>query len=453
VFKRLAIGPGVSPAKFHENVCDFGIVYGLALQGLGLARIESNLLPRSIARSMAWAGKGRYFIAAACMLLAVSLLCFARTGLDRMSHAKNGPVRQKIASVLRAVQQTSQKLQEIENKGSEYEAKIEKEFKPFKYREVLPVLHETIISALPNEKNNPKQAKLYRAFANGDVEGVLETPRKQRKQLFITNMSVYFSTDLAAAQFGGADLWRRSRGTLGVGDELEEEYYDEFSEEYEMMGAYEYGLPAFGLGAQAVEEKKLGFVLTIAGYSPHENIDELIYPAGVGNNQDQWGFVTRLLHLDDFVDGDSPFELYEPTDPNQFNIDTGEVSLDVQMPSGIGVEDFRETKVIQPGQKTEGVEWILVDPMTNETISKFAVLDEDGKPKLYRGEEVYEVNDHWFVLNVKFMWRAGHRPEALYEAAQPQMPGQPMLQTSGSPVAPPSSQPPAGRKQVPEFNL
>jgi type IV pilus assembly protein PilM len=72
-FKRIGMGPGVSPAKFHENVCDFGVVYGLALQGLGLARIESNLLPRNIARSMAWASKGRYFVAAACMLLAVSV--------------------------------------------------------------------------------------------------------------------------------------------------------------------------------------------------------------------------------------------------------------------------------------------------------------------------------------------------------------------------------------------
>jgi type IV pilus assembly protein PilM len=424
-FKRLAIGPGVSPAKFHESVCDFGIVYGLALQGLGLARIENNLLPSSIARSMAWAGKGRYFIAAACMMLVVSLLCLARTGLDGMNYTKNSPVRQRIGSVLNVIQETNQKLQDIERQGSEHEAKIEKEFKPFDYREVLPVLHETIISALPNEKNNPGQAKLYRAFSNGEVEGVLETPRKQRKQLFITNMSVYFSTDLATAQFGGADMFRKSRGTPGIGDEYEDEYMDE-EYEMEMMGAYEYGLPGFGLGGALVEEKKLGFVITIAGYSPHENIDELIYPAGVENYQDRWGYVTRLLHLDDFVDGNSPFELYEVTDPNQFNLATGEVSLDAEMPSGIGVEDYRETKVIQPGQ-SEGIEWILVDPMTNETVSKVAVLDEDGKPKLYRGMEVYEVNDHWFILNVKFVWR--EVPESVKEAAQPQLPGQMMGQT------------------------
>jgi len=33
-FKRLAVGAGVSAAKFHENVADFGVVYGLGLQGL-----------------------------------------------------------------------------------------------------------------------------------------------------------------------------------------------------------------------------------------------------------------------------------------------------------------------------------------------------------------------------------------------------------------------------------
>ena len=67
-FKRLVVGPGISAAKFHGSVSDFGVVYGLGLQGLGMARIESNLLPTSIARSMAWAGKMKYFVGAAVPL-------------------------------------------------------------------------------------------------------------------------------------------------------------------------------------------------------------------------------------------------------------------------------------------------------------------------------------------------------------------------------------------------
>ena len=67
----LAIAPGLSSAKFHESVADFGVVYGLGLQGLGMARIESNLLPTSVARSMAWAGKTKFFIGAAVLFLLV----------------------------------------------------------------------------------------------------------------------------------------------------------------------------------------------------------------------------------------------------------------------------------------------------------------------------------------------------------------------------------------------
>ena len=74
VFKKLAIGADVPAAKFGENVCDFGVVYGLALQGLGMAGIESNLLPRSMVRSKAWAGKSRWFLGAACILFAASAI-------------------------------------------------------------------------------------------------------------------------------------------------------------------------------------------------------------------------------------------------------------------------------------------------------------------------------------------------------------------------------------------
>ncbi len=450
-FKRLAIGPGVSPAKFHENVCDFGIVYGLALQGLGLARIESNLLPRNIARSMAWASKGKYFIAAACMLLAVSLLCFARTGLDKMNYNKNSSVRGNTMGVLDIVQQAKDKLQEIESEGEKYEAIIEKELEPFNYREMIPRLHEIIISALPNEKNNdnPKQAKLYKAFAEGDVEGILEIPRKAREQIFITAMETYFSSDLAAAQFGGADLWRRSRGTPGgvegEGYEMMEEYEYEMMMEMERMGG-QYGqyYPMFGFGAETAEEKMPGFVVTIAGYSPHAKIAELMDPYGVEDNKDKWGLVTRLLHLDEFVaDGNSPFELYKKSDPNQFKLEIGEVSWEVEMPAGIGIRDVRYKPTPPGSTQEESAEWILIDPMTKELISKIPEWDEKGRPKLDRmGMPVHTVNDRWFVLNVKFVWVDA--PEAV-KAVAPTFPGMPgMLGRPGmvSPAAPQS--PPSG---------
>ncbi len=446
-FKRLAIGPGVSPAKFHENVCDFGIVYGLALQGLGLAKIESNLLPRTIARSMAWASKGKYFIAAACMLLAVSLLCFARTGLDGMNYNKNSQVRQRIGGILNTVEQAKQRLEDEKRKGSQYEAIITKEFEPFKYRNMIPYLHEIIVSALPNEKNNPKQARLYKAFAEGDVEGVMEIPREERKQIFITNMSTFFSSDLATAQFGGADLFRRTRGTPGAegdGYEMMEEYEYEMMMEMERMGG-QYGLyypDMYGMGG-TTEEKIPGFVVTVAGYSPYGKnaieLGDLLDPHGVDDNKDKWGFVTRLLHLDEFVaDGTSPFEVYKKTDPNQFKLEIKEVSFEEQMPAGIGIMDVRYKPTPPGSTQQEEAEWVLVDPMTKELISKIAEWDENGRPKLdRRGMPVHTTNDHYFVLNIKFVWVDA--PESV-KAKAPELPSYMRGRTTmGSTTAPQSS--------------
>ncbi|MBL7152958.1 MAG: type IV pilus assembly protein PilM [Phycisphaerae bacterium] len=421
-FKRLAIGSGVPAAKFGENVCDFGVVYGLGLQGLGMAGIESNLLPRSMIRSMAWAGKSRWFVGAACMLLAVSVMALGRTLFDRMSHTKNNATRMQNQSILNDAKQASQNTSDEEAKIAEHRDAIEKEFEPFKYREVIPALHETILSALPNAGNNPSQAGLYAAFARGDVEAVTQIPRKQRMQIFVTNMSVHFVKDLATARFGstGVSQSRRSgysyRSSRDDGDDYpaggERNPYSRIrastAREYSR-----YADPAVGTVDETVVEQKAGFVVTISGYSPYESIEALIDPPNVGNRPDRWGFVTRLLHLDDFVaDGNSPFELYGKGNPDHFKpqiepVEVGGVSGGAMMPPGIGEVSIKPMTiaVTRPGDSSGQSNVVLVDPMTKEIISKVPELDANGNPRRIRGEPVYQVNDHWFVLDMKFAWR------------------------------------------------
>jgi len=462
-FKRLGMGPGVSPAKFHENVSDFGIVYGLALQGLGLARIESNLLPRNIARSMAWASKDKYFIAAACILFAVSLLCFARTGLDKMNYTKNAQVRQKIAMSLKNVDDAKVKYEKEKDQGTEFDATIDKEFKPFEYREIIPLLHETIISALPNEKNNPEQAELYKAFSSGDVKTIKEIPRKERKQVFITGMTIYFTNELAGAKFGGADIFRKQRGNESGG--MEDGGMDEY--EYAMMMEAEMGMSRGGMyefnpmgpmaGAGAAEEKNSGFVVQVLCYSPYgrsvTELGALIDPHSVENQQNKWGFITRLAHLDDMVeDANSPFELYKKEDPEQFNLEIKEVALDGEMPEGIGIWEEIIDETTQTGSRAGALarNWILIDPMTRETINKVSVLDENGKPKLYRGQPVSQVNDHWFVLNAKFLWRDAPEPPA--KPTTSQYGGMMSTQRPGTSAPSPSSGS-SGKSKLPDLDM
>jgi len=416
-FKRLAISSDVSAAKFHESVCDFGIVYGLALQALGLARIESNLLPRAIARSMTWAGKAKYFTAAACVLLLVSVLSFARTFFDSKLYSAKADIRQKNSDLIGDARQAINNDKAEKSKGSGYEAIIEKELEPFKHRDVIPRLHQTIISALPNEENTKdvRQKKLYKAFVAGDVEAVLEIPRKERKQIFVTSMSVYFVDDVNTAQFGDVDYMMERRSRTEVYDRDAEEYFAEYE------GYTEEELRARGIISDAVEEEevkeKAGFMVTIAGYSPYENILKLMDPAGVEDDPDGWGFITRLKHLGDvnspFGDVNSPstFRLYKRGEVAHFKLETDAVGLDAKTRQNPAVERIlqgfeREVSSRERKETVSRETYFLRDPMTKEIVSKVAERDEDGKVKTDRaGNVVYKVNDHWFVLNAKFIWK------------------------------------------------
>lgn len=405
-FKRLTIGEDVSKAKFHENVSDFGVVYGLALQGLGLAKIESNLLPRSVAKSMAWAGKTKYFIAAASLFLLVSVMFMIRMNLDKMRYAGNESVRREIGTVIRAAGEASGKLRTEENKASGFEAMVQKEFELFNNRNIIPQLHELIISVLPNEKNNPEQKKLYQAFKNNDVETILKIPRKQRKQIFITDMSIRYTDDVATADFAQIGMLKGGGGKIkggGIGA---------IPDMFDLMG---------GMG-RSMEDAKYkrtithpkgkkrgisedvgggpGFLITMAGYSPYEALAELIEPAGVQSDMGKWGVVTRLMNLDKVVDGNSSYQMYGRTKSEHFDLETGDVDLNAEMPVGIGIEDVRETEKIANNIT------VLIDPMTKEVISKVVEENEFGKEKLdSKGNVVYKVNDKWFILNIKLIWK------------------------------------------------
>src|SRR5262245_32842602 len=68
-FNRIA-GEAVTDAPvFKENVLSFPVAYGLALQGLGIARLSTNLLPPEISFDRKIRGKKPYAVAAAAALL------------------------------------------------------------------------------------------------------------------------------------------------------------------------------------------------------------------------------------------------------------------------------------------------------------------------------------------------------------------------------------------------
>lgn len=415
-FKQLGINSSVSAAKFHESVCDFAVVYGLGIQALGLGRIGSNLLPKSVARSMAWAAKSKWFAAAAALFLLVSVLAFARALVDRTSYAGKSGVRRQVSQLIGTARRAEQDLGTIKSESTKYEAAIQKQIDLFRYRDVIPTLQQTLLSVLPDERNTPEQRDLYRAFKNGDVETVMKTPREQRKQIFVTSMSVRYTTDVETAGFTasgfelGADV---TGGGLGGGGAP---YDDKAMMQllYGKAGASKYALSPSAmrsgiLTAKTTEAPSEGFVVTVAGYSPYKDLGKLMDPAGTGDDKNKWGIITRLMRLDEALGRDVPFELYKKTEITHFELKTGDVDLGSDIPKGIG----EKIKRSQSGEE------VLIDPMTKEVISKVAVLDEYGKKKLDRsGKPEEKVNDHWFVLNAKLKWKKAGKAEEQKKSEQ-----------------------------------
>ncbi len=450
-YKRLAIAPGLSSAKFHESIADFGVVYGLGLQGLGLARIESNLLPTSVARSMAWAGKTKFFIGAAVLFLLVSLMCLGRVGWEKITYAKEEPTRAKTKRIVAQAEEIIKSKGSVEEKRTSIQDQARKYIKLFEYREVVPKLQEILISALPNAKNNPDQRTLYEAFAAGDVAKVTTVPRPQRKQLFITHMSVYYADNLGTAQFNKTALSRRDQMTQ-MGGEESELYDQEYMAEMEKIYGKDYLVQTGMLGTTQEAAKETGFVVTIAGYSPYARYEDLLDPMGVETEPAKWGFVTRLEHLDKFLGLDpnrTPFELYS-READHFLLEKGVVDPTLEMLAGVGEVQYvqdpanPQTKApagmvgfgMQPGKP------ILVDPMTREEIGAEAIMDQFGRPAVdATNKPRLKERDHWFSLQFKLLWKNGPAgaPSPAGTAADATTVTPPVTQ----PVAPPAPKPAA----------
>jgi hypothetical protein len=356
------------------------------------------------------------------------------------------PVRDKIKSVITEAQKVESALQQQKQRTGASEAMIKKEFDLFKYRDVLPLVNQTVLRMMPNIQNSPEQADLYNAFNSGDIGRVKAIARDQRKQIFVTGLSVYYSLDLPTSRFGTAAFDRASEGRPaaggrggGKGEMSGEEYMRMLS-----GGRYKSPTSRGGRGATAARTtpgrvapgetqqptEAKGFVVSVVGYSPYKEIMELFDPPGAKDDPNKWGIVTRLMNLDRFFDGNSPFELYERTSSENFDLKTGEVDLSSDMPVGIGVR--------KAGDASDAAD-ALIDPMTKEIISKTEVVDEAGKKVKDRtGNQVYKTNDHWFVLNMKLKWK--NAPATATEAG---------AAGGVSPQPPPSEPSPAPRAPAP----
>jgi len=89
-FHSLPDASALNAPLFRENVLSFGVAFGLAVQGLGLATIQTSLLPPEILSQKILRKKRPFFVgAAACLLAAIG--CFGYAQIKRFGELAGKP--------------------------------------------------------------------------------------------------------------------------------------------------------------------------------------------------------------------------------------------------------------------------------------------------------------------------------------------------------------------------
>jgi type IV pilus assembly protein PilM len=142
-------------AAFSENILSMSAAYGLAIQALGLAQINTSLLPVEIARAMMWKKKQPWFIGAAAVLALGSVAMgmqywVNKSNFDHAMQTKGSQNTQDFTN-LNGIRQS---WDGIANSYEEAKKSLGGQFKLLTPRPILPTLWTDIMGALPQAQQN-----------------------------------------------------------------------------------------------------------------------------------------------------------------------------------------------------------------------------------------------------------------------------------------------------------
>lgn len=198
-FNTLLPSATVNAPQFQENILSFGAAYGLALQGLGQAAINSDLLPVELARVAMWRKKQVYFMATAASLLVAAVLPWGRSFLDRQALGSDRPGENpKIAERDRVVQWASgfaEEFSRVSKNTSAEEEQVKSALAMTKDRYLIPRIVNLVHQAMPElpdaflKASTPDEAQ---KLISADPRLV----RTKRKQIFIDSLVLEFAPNV-----------------------------------------------------------------------------------------------------------------------------------------------------------------------------------------------------------------------------------------------------------------
>jgi type IV pilus assembly protein PilM len=226
-YNMLSVASAENAQKLVERLPSYTVAYGLALQGLGLTHITSNLLPSEIAKAIVWRKKTPWFWAAAACLAVAAAMVWGRYFLDAgaladVAEASTSPPAMTAERALELVKGTGPgeaqqplnyarevialantlraECDALESRGAPYLQKIDriKDVQADKtlWLQILQEIH----NALPTPQNTLEKAlkdgtDAYVQFAKDTTGGI---PRGERRIIFINSIAARYSEDTRA---------------------------------------------------------------------------------------------------------------------------------------------------------------------------------------------------------------------------------------------------------------
>lgn len=195
---------------FKQQFLSFFVAYGLAIQGLDLSKVTSNLLPTEIAKQVVWRKKRPSFAAAAaCLVVAGGLIWFRQTSDMRalaagdagakpptlsydqaVSVIASGPrgdlsERARAATVLAAANVMKKSQTDLAGKGIDELKEIDQLIALQGNKTIVPDLMRVIHESAPHLKGEALTA-----------EEIKKVPRGEREQVWIDYVDLIWEPDL-----------------------------------------------------------------------------------------------------------------------------------------------------------------------------------------------------------------------------------------------------------------
>lgn len=217
-FKNAVPSSALSQDSFKEQVLSFACAYGLALQGLELTKVTSNLLPTEIAKQVVWRKKRPAFAAAAaCLVVAGGLVWFRQATDSRALAAASagGPPNVTLEQAIRVVESgtpsgesgraqgqhviavgsaLSKELSGKTGQGQNERAQTEKLVELQKHKSTVLKILELVHESLPRPDGPLGEAATPQALAEAVASGA--PPRAKRKQVTIESLDMVYDPDM-----------------------------------------------------------------------------------------------------------------------------------------------------------------------------------------------------------------------------------------------------------------